>query len=535
MQTLSVSQQEAAKELLRRRRARADLAAYVNAIDVPGRPVSEDEDEWLFHPIESSVAAHHYLMLGMLQDIAEGKTKQGMIFMPPGSAKSTYASVVFPTWFMGRNPGSRIILASYASDIARKQGRRARSIVRSQKFSSIFGTEISSDTSAADEWALTNESEFMAGGILSGITGNRAHGLIVDDPVKGREDADSDVIRKKTKEAYEDDLTTRLIPGGWTLIIQTRWNHDDLAGSILPVGWAGESGDIHCRDGLVWRVLCLPAIAESPSDPLGRAIGEPLWPEWFSTAHFERYKRNVRTWSALYQQRPTPDSGDYFRAEWLHEYDHLPAKDTLTIYGASDYAVTQDGGDYTVHILVGIDPNGKLWLLDVWREQSSSDVWVEKWCDLVVLWRPAQWAEETGQINSGVGPFLVKEARKRKANTWRVPFTSRHDKAVRARSIQGRMAMDGLMVPRNAPWLSAFKNELLSFPAGQHDDQVDALGLIGQLLDRMVDGDAEKEPKKPPEHALIGQPDGSMKSTLTIAQLIERQKARRSNKGSVRV
>lgn len=481
-----LSPQQAALELLRRKRARTSLVDYAQAIDVPGRPVSDDPDEWVFLPVETGTADHHVLLMKTLEEVEAGTVKQLMVFMPPGSAKSTYVSVVFSTWFMGKKAGRQIILASYASDIARKQGRRARQIVKSAKFAPLFSTAVRSDNSAADEWSLDNGSEFMAGGIQSGVTGNRADGLIIDDPVSGREDADSETIRKKTRAAYEDDLLTRLKPGGWTIIVQTRWNQDDLSGGILPESWAGESGDILCRDGLVWRVLCLPAVCDRADDPLGRQIGEPLWPEWFKNNHFERFKHIPRTWSALYQQKPVPETGDYFRSEWIKTTEIIPKRDSLNVYGASDYAVTSNGGDWTVHVVIGIDADGRLYLLDLWRGQTASDVWIETFCDLVIKWKPIGWAEETGQIRSGVGPHLERRQRERKAYVYREAFPTRGgDKGVRAQSTRGRMALEGLYVHVNAPFKTDLISELLAFPAGVHDDQVDALGLVGQLLDKM--------------------------------------------------
>ena len=526
--------QLAATELLRRRRARKSLVDYANAIDIPGRPIGEDEDAWIFAPVETTMAAHHLLLLRFLDEVANGDgPRQGMIFMPPGSAKSTFASVVFPTWQMGRIDGHRVILASYASDIARKQARRARQIVRSQRYRSIFQADLSKETAAADEWSLSNESEMMACGILAGVTGNRAEGLIIDDPVAGREEADSETIRKKTREAYEDDLTTRLVPGAYTLLIQTRWHEEDLAGGLLPLDWQGESGDIACRDGLTWRVLCLPAIAERADDPLGRAVGDRLWPEWFDDAHFARFKRNARTWSALYQQRPAPETGSYFLAEWLRPYKVAPPRDQMRIFGASDYAVTEAGGDWTVHVIIGVDMDDRLWLLDLWRGQTASDEWVETWCDLVKEWKPIEWAEETGQIKSGVGPFLTRRALERKAFCFRRQFPTRGDKAVRAQSIRGRMAMQGLNVPADAPWLTDFKRELMSFPAGRHDDQVDALGLAGQLLDHMeaIKPRAENPAPPPDELEFVAGPGGIVRANMDVKQYVEMKMRKRKRHG----
>jgi len=138
-----------------------------------------------------------------------------------------------------------------------------------------------------------------------------------------------------------------------------------------------------------------------------------------------------------------------------------------------------------------------MYLLDRWRKQSSSDEWIEAFCDLVQEWKPMGWAEEKGQISAGVGPALDRRQRERKTFCYREQFPTRGDKAVRAQSIRGRMALEGLYVPVNAPWYAEFRSELLGFPAGKHDDQVDALGLVGQLLDKMIPGLKPKEPEPP--------------------------------------
>lgn len=449
-----------------------------------------DPDTENFETIQGVFGAHHILWLKCLQDVADGKIKRLMGMMPPGSAKSTYTSVVFPTYFLGRNPGKQIILASYGSDLPRKLGRRARSIIKQPIYQRIFETTLSDESAAADEWSLTNGSEWMAAGILTGITGNRADGIIWDDLVKGREAADSDITRNKTWDEYIESLLSRKKPTAFEVGITTRWHEDDVAGRILPEDYNGESGWIKCRDGCDWYVVCLPAEAERDDDILGRKIGERLWPEWFTEDHFRPYKLIPRTWSALYQQRPAPETGAFFEAEWFKPYSIMPKRETLSVYGASDFAVSQDKGDWTVHVVVGIDPSHRMYLLDLWRAQAKSDKTIESFCNLVEKWRPLGWAEETGQIKAALGPFLEKRLRERRLYVPRQLFPTRGEgkKEIRAQSIAGRMAMDGLWVPMEQPWWPAFRKEMLSFPYGRHDDIPDAMALIGQVLDKMVQG-----------------------------------------------
>lgn len=317
----------AAAEILRRQRSRTSLAHYTQAIDIPGAPaVPGDLVSEQFKPIESRVAQHHVILVDALQRTMTRNEGRLMVFMPPGAAKSTYASVVAPTWAMGRTPGHRIILASYASNIATKQSRKARAICRQLGYTSIWPERprLLDDQRAVDEWSLTNGSEFMAAGLLAGITGNRANGVIIDDPIANREQADSPTIREKIYAEYIDTALTRLLPNGYVILIMTRWHEDDLAGAILPVGYEGESGMIDCRDGKTWEVICLQAECERDDDPLGRKRGEFLWPEWFPESHWRTWRDNPlaqRTWSALYQQRPAPLAGVHFSRDMFKWYD----------------------------------------------------------------------------------------------------------------------------------------------------------------------------------------------------------------------
>lgn len=413
--------------------------------------------------------------------------------MPPGSAKSTYASVLFPPWHYAQEPEHCVIAASHTQELAEKWGRRVRNLLSQHSLTLSVG--LAHDSQAAGRWETSSGGEYFAAGVGGSITGRRADLVVIDDPVRSREDADSELIRDKTWDWYKSDLYTRLKPNARIILIQTRWHEDDLAGRLLQEMATG---------GDQWTIVSLPALAEA-GDLLGRRVGEALWPEWEDLGELERKRRAVgpRDWIALYQQRPAPEEGDYFKAEWLKPYTTAPHKDTLAIYGASDYAVTADGGDYTVHVVVGVDPDGRMYLLDLWRKQASSDVWIDAFCNLVKEWQPREWAEEHGQIKAGVGPFIDRMQSERQAWCYRRDFPVRADKAVRAQSIRGRMALSGLYVPQSASWLADLRSELLSFPAGKHDDQVDALGLVGQLLDTITSGNRPPEPdgpKKPKDY-----------------------------------
>ena len=333
--------EQAAAEYLRRQRARDSLIEFSQSIDIPGVPTvdmpdAEDERGRLVHrieekpatyrPVESRVALHHVLMMQAIQRCITTPRGRLMIFAPPGSAKSTYASVLAPAWAMGRKPNTQIILGSYATSIAAKQSRKVRAICRDPRYTALWTEKptLLEDQRAVDDWQLTNGSSMMAAGLLAGITGNRADGVIIDDPVANREQADSAAIREKIYNEYIDTAMTRAKPSMWTLIIQTRWHEEDLAGSILPQDYEGESGMIKCRDGQTWEVLSIAAEAERADDPLGRKPGEFLWPEWFPREHWSTWRDNpraARTWSALYQQRPAPFTGVHFNRDMFKMYD----------------------------------------------------------------------------------------------------------------------------------------------------------------------------------------------------------------------
>lgn len=399
-----------------------------------------------------------------------------MLLVPPRHGKSELASIRLPAWFLGRQPHKQFLSVSATEGLASDFGRAVRNTISSPEYRAVFDTRLSEDSQAKGKWHTSDGGIYYALGIGGSVLGRGGDCILIDDPYASMQDAMSELTRKNVWDWYTGTAYNRLMPGGSIVVINHRMHEDDLCGRLLAQQGAG---------GDRWEVVELPAINDA---------GEALWPDAYPIETLERIRKNTqpRFWSALYQQRPAPEEGDYFKSDWLRPYDKAPDPKTLRIYGGSDYAVTADGGDFTVHAVVGLDPEGRMYLLDLWRKQAASDVWVEAFCDLVIKHKPIGWAEEQGQIKSGVGPFLDRRQRERRAYVSRDQFPTRGDKAVRAQSIRGRMALEGLYVPINASWYADLRSELLSFPAGKHDDQVDALGLVGQLLDKMLSGTAAR-------------------------------------------
>lgn len=413
-------------------------------------------------------AAHHRLIAKRLEAVEHGEIDRLMIFMPPRHGKSELASRRFPAWCLGRNPNKSFIAASYNSDLANDFGREVRNIVNSPEYGAIFDTTLAQDSKAANRWHTNNGGAYVAAGVGTAVTGRGADILLIDDPVKDREEADSELRRQRVWEWYTSTAYTRLAPGGAVVLIQTRWHEDDLAGRLL---------EAQAQGGDQWDVLELPALSES---------NEALWPERYGAEALERIRTAIgpRDWSALYQQKPAPDEGVFFKRDWFRWYDEKP--EHFHTYGASDYAVTDEGGDWTVHVVFAVDHKRDVYVLDLWRNQSTADVWIDGFLGLVDQHRPLMWAEEQGQIIKSVGPFIERRMQDRGVYCAREQFASTKDKPTRARSLQAMASSGKIYLPRNEPWTAQLLTELLTFPAGKHDDQVDALSLGCRLLEQMV-------------------------------------------------
>lgn len=466
------------------------------------------------HPRYRTGRVHHAIA-EQLERVERGEVDRLMLLVPPRHGKSELASRRFPARYLGRYPDRQIISASASGPLAEDFGRDVRNIIASTEYGHIYDTRLAADSQAKGKWNTIQGGSYFSVGIGGDVMGRGAHILTIDDPFGSMAEARSEARRREVYQWYSGTAYNRLQKGGAIILINHRMHDDDLTGQLLAQQAAG---------GDTWEVVALQALS---------AAGEAVWPEEYPVEALERIRRNTTAadWSALYMQDPTPDSGSYFMRDWLRPYNEAPPREQMMVYGASDFAVTEDGGDYTVHGVVGMDPGERLYLLDLWRGQAASDTWIEHFCDLVEFWKPIGWAVETGQIRSALGPYMRKRMDERKTYVAMQMFPTRGDKAVRAQSIRGRAAIKGIYVPVHAPWYPTFENEMLAFPAGKHDDIPDMMGLIGQILDRMTAGRLPPEAKRRPVVAV-----GYGQSTATMEDLWSQRdlKTRRNAGGRIR-
>jgi predicted phage terminase large subunit-like protein len=411
------------------------------------------------------------------RDVVDQKSPRLMLFMPPRHGKSTLASVSFPAWHLGRNPEHEFISCSYSGSLAMGFSRKVRQVLREPTYKAVFKTRLDPDSQSAEAWLTTGGGGFVAAGVGGGITGKGAHVLVIDDPVKNREDAESQNNRDANWDWYTSTAYTRLAPGGGVLVILTRWHDDDLAGRLLKSALQG---------GDEWEVVRYPAIAEE--DEEFRKAGEALHPERYSVEALRRIEKAVgpRDWSALYQQNPVADDGQYFTRGMVNYYDPEDIdEDAMRYYCAWDLAIGKnDRNDYSVGIVVGINDRDDMFVMDVVRGRFDGFEIVERILDLYEQWKPSIIGIEKGHIEMALGPFLEKRVRER--GLFEAYFkdlkTGRRDKEARARAIQGRMQQGKVYFPRDASFSGPLIAELLRFPNGTHDDQVDALSWIGLMM-----------------------------------------------------
>jgi hypothetical protein len=276
----NVTPLELARELQRRRQIRRSFAAWCRFCG--------------FEP-----ARHHLLLIDKLEAVAAGRIQRLAIFMPPGSGKSIYASVLFPPWLLAMTPKVQILAASATTQLACEWGRRVRKLVSDHRL--LLGISLAREAIAGDCWELDRGHDYHAVGAGAGTAWGPVDFVIIDDPIGARQDADSQRVRNRIWDWYKSDVSPRMKPSGRQILIQSRWHTDDLAGRLLA--------EIEMvNGGYTWEILTLPAEAEA-NDPLGREPGQFLWEDGdYDYAGFLREQKAMQppgNWLALYQQRPT--------------------------------------------------------------------------------------------------------------------------------------------------------------------------------------------------------------------------------------
>lgn len=419
---------------------------------------------------------HHQLLCEYLDRLAQKEIRRLMVFMPPRHGKSELVSRKFPAFLLGNKPDTSIISCSYASDLASRMNRDVQRLIDSPEYeqlfpnSRLFGKNIRSTARGSylrnsDIFEIVNHrGVYRSAGVGGGITGMGGEYIIIDDPVKNREEADSATYREKVYNWYTSTLYTRLEKDGCILLTLTRWHEDDLAGKLLK---ASEDGADQ------WTILELPAICEEPIKPYDiRREGEALWKWKYDESALTKMKATVgsRDWAALYQQHPTPGEGGTFKREWWNYYKFLPS-------GLYDYVQSWDctfkdaqSSDYVVG-QVWARKGSSRYLLDQVRGRMSFTETIRAVRSLSAKWPQAVRKLIEDKAN---GTAVIDVLRKELPGL--VPVEPEGGKIVRANAVTAVVEAGNVFLPDPsiAPWVHDFVEEHALFPNGSNDDQVDA-------------------------------------------------------------
>ena len=419
-------------------------------------------------------------MADRLEAVERGHLDRLMMFLPPRTGK-TELLLHWIAWCLGRHPDWPMLYTSYGADLAWDKSGEARAIVQSDAFAEVFGklgivadpVEIAADSRSVQRWRIADHrGGLQAQGVGGPITGKGGQLIVIDDPVKNREEADSATYRKRAWDWYSSTLRTRLDPGGRMVLVTTRWHEDDLAGRLLKRAQEDPAAD-------QWAVVCLPALAHSLTatgavDPLGRQPGEALDPARYDAAALARIKASIgsRDWTALYDQAPRSDEGAVFRRAWLRYVDQLPELSYSVVVWDTAYE-TKSQSDYSAAVLVAQGLDGAYYVIPLIHDRLEFPELVRAAAAQMARWPMAEHIAE-GRAS---GKSLRQQLRQ--SGLPLIEVEPQGDKVARANSVT-RFFEAGLVNLVKGPGLDDFENELLGFPAAEHDDQVDALvyGLL---------------------------------------------------------
>ena len=468
------------KEILKSRASLIPFARYMS-------PDPDNRVDALCSAYE--VARHHRVIGAALEEVEAGRIKRLMISCPPRHGKTKLASMLFPAWAVGRNPRKSIVFATYNDKFAQDIGGVVKTSMQSPLYRHVFPKlELRYGGAANDRLRIVDGGDLFFVGVGGTLTGRGGDINILDDPVKNRKEADSPIVREALWNWYNNVLRYRMMTQDAALIIiATRWNEDDIIGRHTDP----TNPYYNEEEAATWSIINLPALAED-DDPLGRPIDTPLWPSRFGAAFLADQRRaDPRGFSALYQGRPTPAEGSFFKSDFIRTYNkmsELPHPDSLRYYGASDLAVsTGQDNDKTVHLVVGVDEHDNIWLMpDIVWGRLAADASIEAVIGLMSKYKPMLWWGEKGVISKSIGPFLRKRMLERRVFCSIDEITPIADKQARAQSISARMNMGRVYFPRFPRWFHDARDQLLKFPHSGFDDFVDALSLIGLGLMKQI-------------------------------------------------
>lgn len=414
----------------------------------------------------------HRFLADTVQDFVESETGNPydilVISTPPQHGKSMTVTETLPSWYAGKHPDRRCIVACYNDDFAGKFGRRNKAKIE-EYGQFIFDIQLSKSSDRDIEIANWSGS-IITRGIMSGITGNSGDLIIIDDPVKNRQEADSITYRDRLWEEWQNSIKTRTQAGTKIIIIQTRWHEDDLAGRVI-------------REEKHVKVLNIPVEAEE-NDILGRKIGDALCPEigkdnnWlrlFKESYQNSPDGGMRAWNALFQGRPTSEEGNVFKREWWQFYDVLPKN--IPLIAISVDATFKDNADSDfVAIEVWGKLNGDFYLIDLLKRRMNfpDTLRAIKAMNEKYPERHAILIEDKAN-----GPAIIAMLRHEIPGI--IPIEPKGSKTARANAVTGMVESGNVYLPRFADFTGEFIEEHAAFPNGVNDDLVDS---CTQFLDK---------------------------------------------------
>lgn len=478
----------ASKELLRRKKAASNIYDYIDYMEETG-----------LLDVKFKPAEHHKLVIDDLHRMINGDFDKEAFSLPPGSAKSTYISVIFPTFLMVQDPTQNILCISNSESLAEDFARRRRTLMRSDQWKILAQTKLQPDAQSLGSMSTVRGGVIYAAGAGSTITGLRADWIIMDDLVRGFEQANSITQLDKIWNWLLSDARSRLKPKGRELIVATRWSALDPIGRVIELTEDGKED---------WKYIRIPMECDSKDDPLGREIGEPLWKEWFTAKMISDAKRDPAIWICLYQQSPLTSTGEWLPPEYIKLVPVAPK--LLRVVIGVDIALTiSDKSDYTVFAVMGITEQKNLCLIDLYRNQDS----VDKTARELVVWckkyHPVSVFIDDDNASKVYSRLVWEEARKQGvAVPLKIIPTRNRDKETRAAPLRSYFLQERITIVQ-APWNTELLYELSRFPVVRHDDQIDAMGLPASELIKISPPKPEEKTVNP-KQTVIGLKDGRL-------------------------